>query len=353
MKNTLKILMIFSLAVACSLPAFAGPAPLAAQAQQGTSAPAAKAATKPAGPPPLTLQEVLHMFKKNKKHLERILPEIQKRGVDFEMTAAIQKQFLKEGAKPDFMRDLEQAGPTARQMAAAGVTPQEVEALKRINNELDPDRKIQMVEDFAKQYPKSKELTYAYFLAEGAYYIQKHDITNALKYGALSLKANPDDLNALMLTAALLPLPASVSNDPNPEVKLKQAEADANKALEMIAKLTKASSETEEAFETRKAGYTARMHGALGMVHLERATQALQGVDPDELAKSANEYKLAIAASKTPNVEYYYRLGDVYRLEKKNQDAIQAYSKVVELSDAYPQLKSMAQDQITKLKAAH
>jgi tetratricopeptide (TPR) repeat protein len=350
MKNTLKVLIVLSLAAGCSLPAGARPAPSSAQGQQGAKAPAPQAATQPAPPPPLTLEEVIHLFKKNKKHLERIIPELQQRGVNFEMTPAIAQEFQKAGADSNFISQVQHQGPAERAMAATGVSPEENAALLKINDELDPSRKIQLAEDFVKQFPNSKDLTYAYFLAEGAY-LQKQDIEHALEYGAKSLKMDPDNLNALMLTASLLPNPQSLSNDPDPDRKLKQAEVDATKALELIAKLSKFPSETEAQFEERKGGYIKGMHAALGMVHLQRATEGLTGVDADELGKSENEYKLAIAATPNPNPEDYFRLGEVYTFEKKNQDAIQAFTKVVELANN-PTLKSYAQQHIDKLKAA-
>ncbi len=348
MKITFKVLIMMSLGAACVLPAGARPVPQAAKTQESAQSSGAQVA-QPALPP-YNLEEVIQLFKKNKHHLDRIKPELQQRGVSFEMSPEVQQQLMKKGAKVDFVKFVESLGPAERAMAAAGVTPEENAALVKINNELDPDTKIQMVEDFATKFPKSNDLTYAYFLAEGAY-LQKRDIDHALEYGAKSLKANPDNLNALMLTASLLPNPQSLNNDPDPDRKLREAETYAHKALDLIGKMKKLSSETDEAFAARKAGYAKGMHAALGMVYLERATEGLTGIDTAELAKAENQYKLAISSTPTPNPEVYFRLGEVYTVQKKKQEAIQAFTKVVDLSANNPALKSYAQQRIEKLKA--
>lgn len=349
MKTTYKFLIVLSIAAGCSLAARARPAPSAAQYGQNTTAQTAPAAVQ-AKPAPLTEEEIVRLVKKNKKHLDRIGSELTQRGAAFDVTPQIEQELRKAGADDNFIGQVKNLGPTARSMTTGGVSAAENEGLRKINTELDPDRKIQLVEGFAKQFPDSKVLTYAYFLGESAY-LQKGDLEHALEYGDKSLKLKPDNLNALMLTASLLPQPQSLKDDPDPERKLAQAQADATKALELIAQMTKQPSEAAEQFEQRKAEYAEGMHSALGMVHLQRAMQGLTGVDPDELAKAENEYKLAVAATASSKAEDYFRLGEVYTYEKKKPEALQAFNKVMELSADNPTLKSYAEQRIGQLKA--
>ena len=143
--------------------------------QQPAAQPTAQQPAQPAAAkqPPMTEKEVVQLVKKNKKNLQAIISDITNRGVAFEMTAEIQDQLTKAGATPEFISNLKNLGPTARsQMAAATagkptVPGEEMTAFQAIQNELDPDRKVQEVNDFAGKYPNSALLTYAYFLAQG------------------------------------------------------------------------------------------------------------------------------------------------------------------------------------------
>lgn len=306
--------------------------------------------------PPLTDKEVVQLVKKNKKHLEKIAPDLQQRGVAFDMTPEIEAELRKAGASDAFIANLKNYGPTARAASLTGpagtikTSADEMKDFMGLQNELDPDRKIQLVKDFAQKYPKSGVLTYAYFIAQTVY-LQKNDLQQVLDYGEKALQLKPDNLNALMLMATILPQPQVTRNDPDPEKKLSEAEADANKALTIIPQQPKMATETEEAFELRKAQYSESTHAALGLIHLIRASQGLSGFDQGELAKAETEYNAAIAATKDPNPENHFRLGEVYAHEGKVDDAIQSYSKASQLDQGTP-LKQMADDNIEQLKKA-
>src|SRR5438067_9073182 len=89
------------------------------------------------------------------------------------------------------------------------------------------------------------------------------------------------------------------------------------------------------------------MHCSLAMIHLERASMGLGGMDPQELAKSEQEYKSAVDGTDKPNPEYVFRLGEVYMHEKKVDDAIDAFTKAETLE---PQYKPFADPNIEQLK---
>jgi tetratricopeptide (TPR) repeat protein len=321
--------------------------------QQAQPAGNQAAGTQPAEKqqPPLTLKEVIHLVKKNKKHLEKISPEIVSRGVDFDLTAEISQQLTKAGATPDFIANIQNLGPTARaQMASHGaVPPEQGQAFRAIENELDPDRKIQLVDDFASKYPDSALLTYAYFLAQGAA-LQKGDIKSVINYGEKSLALKADNFSTLIMMTKILPLPQSIENDPNPDTKLDEAEKDGHKALELMDTIKKGPNETDEDFQARKNIYLENIHSGLAMVHLQRAMEGLAGIDQEELGKAESEYRQAISASASPNAEDYFRLGEVCGFENKVDDAIQAYTKASQLSTDNPALKNLADQRVSDLK---
>lgn len=325
--------------------------------KQTSASSGAQATAQPQTPkePPYTEKEVTHLVKKNKKHLQTIVPDLTNRGVAFDMTPQIQQELLRAGATQEFIGTIQNLGPTARaQMAASTAgqpsrSPEEVQAFQAVQNELDNDRKIQEANDFVKKYPDSSLVTYVYFLAQAAS-LQKGDVDGVLNYGEKSLKANPDNLNALMLMAKILPQPQSVNNAINPEKKLAEAEQDAQKALDLINKLQKMPDETEEAFTKRKGNYLEAIHSGLGLVHLTRAQLSLGAMDQGELAKAEEEYKAALSIAANPDPQDYFRLGEVLSRENKKAEAIQAFTKAGDLSPDSPQLKSLADQQIARLK---
>ncbi|HXJ94725.1 MAG TPA: tetratricopeptide repeat protein [Terriglobia bacterium] len=244
-----------------------------------------------------------------------------------------------------------QAGAASQpaQAAPAPPSPDQVKAFNAIQSELDPARQVQLVDDFAKKYPTSELLSDAYFF--GAYASQQQGkVPQVIEYGTKSLQANPNNLRSLLTLATMLPQPQDLQgSDADKEKKLGDAEADANKALEIIPTLKQPPSQTPEQFAQVKAGLTSQVHASLGMVHLQRAMEGLTGADPAELAKAEQEYKAAVTGTKQPNPEDYFRLGEVYENEKKIDEAIDAFSQASKLGQGTP-IQSYADQQVDKLK---
>ncbi len=303
---------------------------------------------------PLAEKEVVQLVKKNKKDLAKIAPEIQQRGVAFDMTPDIEKELRKAGADDAFVANVKNLGPTARAHAMVSQggglvgSPEEMQAFQAVQNELDPDRKLQMVNDFAQKYPNSKVLTYVYFLAEGAF-LQKGDLNKVVEFGEKALQLKPDNLNALMMMATVLPQPQYLRNDPDPDKKLDEAEKDANAAIQQINQLQKAQNETDEQFQQRKNSYLASLHAALGLVHYQRAMEALTGPDKTELAKAETEYQASVTGVPDPAPENYFRLGEVETFQGKLNDAMQSFTKCAQLG-AGTQLQQLAEQRIAELK---
>jgi hypothetical protein len=138
-------------------------------------------------------------------------------------------------------------------------------------------------------------------------------------------------------------------SDADKEKKLADAESYANKALQAIPELKPPNMAPEQVTKV-KANLTAEIHGSLGMVHLQRALAGLTGADPQELAKAEEEYKASVTGIDKPNPEDYFRLGEVYEMENKVDEAIDAFTQCSKLSQG--QLQTMANQQIDKLKKA-
>ncbi len=246
----------------------------------------------------------------------------------------------------------QQGGQPGGQAPPAKPSQEEMQAFQAIQNELDPDKTIQMVSDFEKKYPGSFGLAFSYLRAADAYR-QKGDVQHVVEYGEKSLQRNGDNPVALILVASMLPEPQSLKgSDLDKEKKLSEAEEDANKAIKLIDQLPKQSNMTDEQFQKSKVALVSWAHSSLGMVHLQRSAMQLAGLDPEELAKAEKEYKAAVSMSDAPNPGDYFRLGEIYEKSGKTDDAIGAYSKAAELDrgGAIKQIASQAIERLKKLK---
>ena len=244
----------------------------------------------------------------------------------------------------------QQKGGQQGGQAGSQPTPEEQQAFTAIQNELDPDRKVQMIADFEKKYPNSSGLAYVYVMAAGSYQ-QKGDVPKVLEYGEKSLKLNGDNLGALLLMSSTLPEPQALQgNDLAKEKKLTEAEDYANRAIKLVEQLPKQPNETDEQLQKRRAGASSWAHSSLGMVHLQRSTTGLAGPDTDELAKAQKEYQTAISMTDSPNPGDYFRLGEALQSSGKLDEAIDAFTKAGE-ADPSGMIKASADKQIEVLKS--
>ena len=251
----------------------------------------------------------------------------------------------------------QQGQPAQPSPAAVGTvsTPEERQAYQDLVSEatagLDPDRVISLAQDYEKKYPNSSMLSFVYMF-EASAYEGKNDFAKLVDAAEKSLKLNADNLASLMMLASVLPLPqVTRGTDLEKQKKLDEAEADAKHALELIDqdKVPRQPNETDDAYKKRKNAIASEPHASLGMVHLQRATMGLGGLDPEELNKAAQEFKQSVEMTDRPQPEHYYRLGEVYKHQKKVDDAIAAFSKASELAQGTP-LQQFADTQIEELK---
>ena len=316
-------------------------------------------AKNPQGPVPLNEKEVTKDIKNNPAEI--VIKEVKERGVDFEMTPAIEKKLRKATATDAVIEAVRQAGPKEREQAAKAalesrpsgtvqIPPEQNQAYGAITTELDPDKVIAQADDFAKKYPDSPMLSYVYSFEANAYQ-QKADVEKTVDACAKSLKANPDNVMALIIDIGMLPQPQYLNNHSADREKiLQQAESEANHALDLLPqRVTKKADESDADYQKRLAEVESQVHGPLGMIHLEMATGGLTGPDKAELEKAEHEFNTAVTTTSRPDPRDYYRLGEAYKMDGKLDDAIQAFGKASELGQG-TMIKTYADQQIEGIK---
>jgi tetratricopeptide (TPR) repeat protein len=318
---------------------------------------------KPEGPVPLSEKEVTKEIKSSPA--ATVIKDVKDRGVDFDLTPEIEKRLRKAKAADEVIQAVREAGPKARaqsaklQMGSGGgaqnIPKEQGTAYNAIKTELDPDKAIAECGDFAQKYPDSPVLTYVYSFEANAYQ-QKGDVDKVVDYADKSLKLNGDNLMSLVLSIGITPQPQYLNNHKAEQEKILQdTQTRANHALELIAKLPKLPTESDEDYQKRLGEIGSQVHGPLGMYHLEMANQSLSGMDKTELGKAEEEFNAAVSKTAHPDPRDYYRLGEAYKLDGKIDDAIQAFTRAGELGQG-TLIKTYADQQVAelkKLKAAH
>ena len=291
---------------------------------------------------------------------ETVVKAVHERGVDFDMTRGIEKKLRKANASDEVIEAVRQAGPKVRAqiakmilgpspVGAQNVRNEEARPFSAILTELDPDKSIKLVDDFAKQYPDSPLLSMVYSFGANAYQ-QKGDVEKVVAYTGRSLQLNPDNLTSLILRIEMLPMPQYLRSHPADRTKiLQEAENDAKRALQLTAQIPKQPYESDAQYQKRLDGFASEIYGPLGTVHLELASGGPAGLDRGELAKAEKELSSAVSSSANPDPRDCYRLGEAYALDGKWDDAIQAFKKAGGLGQG-TLIKTYADDQIAQMK---
>lgn len=298
---------------------------------------------------PMTQDEVRDLIKKNKKDPDVVFKTLDERKVDFDLDRKIEEKMRKAGADDDMLQAIWKVGPTSRSPNAAVMTGatgaklhagyEEAVGYKTLEEELDPDRRLRMADEFASRFPNSQLLPYVFAQAAEAYQ-QKRDLNRAVEYGEKSLKLDPDNILSLLLVAVTLPQPRMLQDKPELATqRLAAAQEYANHALKLLDVLVKSANETDEQFQKRKSNLSSEAHTALATVYM-------QG---DNLGKAAEEFNAAISQASNPNPQLYFRLGEVYENAGKKAEAIKAFSKAADLGQGTV-LQKYAEDRIASLK---
>jgi tetratricopeptide (TPR) repeat protein len=326
------------------------------QPNQGQTAKRAQRPSK--GPVPLTEKEVTKEIKNSPA--ENVIKDVQQRGVDFDMTPDTEKKLRKVKATDEVVEAVRRAGPKVREQTAKmtmGASPaagtvdvpkEQVQAFDVIKSELDPDKAITLVTDFATKYPQSPLLSYVYSYGANAYQ-QKGDVEKVVELTQKGLTLKSDNLMCLILSLGMLPQPQYLNNHAAEREKiLQEAESEANRALQLIAQLPKQPNEADADHQRRLVQISSPVHASLGMVHLDLATEALAAPDKDELAKSEQEFNTAVAIDR-PDPRDYYRMGEAYALDGKVDDAIGAFTKASQYGQG-TMIKAYADQRVEELK---
>jgi tetratricopeptide (TPR) repeat protein len=202
-----------------------------------------------------------------------------------------------------------QPNPAPLAMDNAPASQEEESASKAVQQATDPNKKIQLAEEFLQKYPQSRYRPTMYqALVSGYFATQK--VPQMLDAGEKEIAINPNDAPVLAVMAQAL---ARTYNPKAPDAakQLVKAEEYSKKAIEITPTLPKPENLTDEAFNNAKNDTLVMAHSGLGLVYirqgkyseaipeLEQSVKADTHPEPDPV----NYYLLGMADKQTSHFE--------------------------------------------------
>ena len=166
-------------------------------------------------------------------------------------------------------------------------------------------------------------------------YQAKNDYTRVLTYGELTLAENEDNLMALLILAAAIP-ERTQKSDLDREEKLSEAGGYAKRVLEVLSRLPKPASLSEEEWKRTREDTEATARAASGLIAMIR----------EDLAEAELQLRRATELALRPDPITLYRLGLCYSLQKKYDLALEVLERAassggVKISDADGQTRDL------------
>ena len=208
----------------------------------------------------------------------------------------------------------------------------ELEALKVMFAAQTADARIAASENVLTKFADTDFKAVALYF-EAASYDQKRDYEHTVVFGERTLEADPKYYQAMLLLAGVI-AQHTKEFDLDREEKLTQVEKYANNAVELLKDAPKPNQTiTDDQWADAKKDFASQAHAALGMGAMARK----------KFDVAESEFKLSIDTAAKPDPATMVRLGRVYIDDKKYDDAIAQFDKVMAMPDVNVQVKQVAQ----------
>src|SRR3979490_712092 len=192
---------------------------------------------------------------------------------------------------------------------APAASPEEDSASKTVQQTTDPNKRIQMAEDFLKKYPQSRYRATMYQALVSGYFATQQ-VPKMLEAGEKEVELNPNDAPVPAVMGQAL---ARTYNAKAPDAakQLDKAELYSKRAIEITPTLPKPENLTDEAFSNAKNDTLVMAHSGLGLVFIRRGkfSEAIPALEQSVKADShpepdpVNYYLLGVADKQTSHFE--------------------------------------------------
>jgi len=201
----------------------------------------------------------------------------------------------------------------------------------------EPDKKLQLGEDFLQNYPQSRNRVEVVDW-EARYYVTKGQADKLQAAGDRELALTPN--NPMTLADVCSNYARALNaNTPDLEKRLDQTEVYCKKSLEVLATVKKSPDVSDEAFTTAKNQTSAMAYSGLGVVAFRRGKY-------DDAISNLDQ---AVKFDKNPDPVNYYVLGKANEGAKNYNEAIAAFTKCAAIPGG---LQSPCSSSIDEAKSA-
>jgi len=211
-------------------------------------------------------------------------------------------------------------------------SPAEGQAVMAIFQALDADGRIKAAQELLTKFADTEFKAIALQMIAASYQ-QKNDFENMVVYAERTLEADPKSYHAMLMLATGI-AQRTREFDLDREEKLARAEKYARGAMDILKTLPKPRPDIpDEQWEGAKKDFTSQAHEALALAAMARKKYEV----------AIAEFKTAIEGASTPDPATMVRLGVVYNMAGKYDDAIAILDKAMAGADVHPTIKQFAQ----------
>jgi tetratricopeptide (TPR) repeat protein len=184
----------------------------------------------------------------------------------------------------------------------------------------DADKKIKLGNTFLAKYPSDRYSEAVYEELTQTYY-DKKDLARFYTYSDKGLSLFPDDVHLLALSGWVIPR-AFTPDEPDADKKLDKAESEERHALDVISKVEKPASFTDEQFGQFKTGESAVAHSGLGLIYFRR----------ERYDESAKELQVATQSEAKPDPTDLFILGADFENLSRFKEAADAFNRCAQIA---------------------
>jgi tetratricopeptide (TPR) repeat protein len=210
-----------------------------------------------------------------------------------------------------------QPNPAPLSMDNAPASPEEEAAAKAAQQSTDPNKRIQMAEEFLQKYPQSRYRPAMYQALVSGYFATQQ-VPKMLEAGEKEVELNPNDAPVLAVMGQALARTYS-AKAPDAAKQLDKAELYSKRAIEITPTLAKPENLTDEAFTNAKNDTLVMAHSGLGLVYIRRG----------KFSEAVPELEQSVKTDSHPDPDpvNYYLLGVANKQTSHFEAAAAAFSK--------------------------
>ena len=204
-------------------------------------------------------------------------------------------------------------------------TPEEYDSYLDVLEAPIPERLIEAAGRFQQQWPASSLMPHIRQLQFEAY-VNLGNVSDAISAARKAIESTPD--NQLVRAGLALIL----ANTARTDEQLNAAQAEARMTLDELNKFRPPKSLSFPAWKRVEASVRSKAHGALGLVAFKR----------DQVEEAVRQFEMAVALNPEPATQY--RLGKLYRLQNRKEDATKAFRATIAGGD--PEIRKLAEAEL-------